>query len=227
MLDGEANELEVRRVLKAAEKDPEMLSCFSRYRQIQDVVHRESSDFQACDISAAVSAVISGQRELPSALERAPRMSANINPLVRWVRPLRGVAVAASVAFVTVIGVNAWQQSGSPIAGGNGAGLAQLETGSSVGVSPQSSGPSSPVRVDQSGFSQLASYGRSSVDARGQVYLPQNVQLSKELAEAQRRRLVEQKRMESYLLRHTENAAVSQSSYGMMPMARVVSYDVE
>jgi negative regulator of sigma E activity len=159
-------------------------------------------------------------------IERSRQLSSGVNPVARWLRPLRGMAVAASVAFVTVVGVNVWQQSGQSVSGGE-AGIAQLGDGSAAGLVSQTSGPSSPVRVDQSGFSQLASYGRSSVDARGQVYLPQNVQLSKELAEAQRRRVVEQKRMESYLLRHTENSAVSQSSYGMMPMARVVSYDVE
>ena len=55
VMDGEAGELELRRVLAAAGEDAQARACWARYQLARDVMHRQSV-LPGLDLSAAVAA---------------------------------------------------------------------------------------------------------------------------------------------------------------------------
>lgn len=102
LMDNEADELELRRVLAACGEDAEMRAAWSRYQLARSVMHREPV-LPKLDIAAAVSAAL--------AEEAAPAQPRR-NP---W-RNVGRVAVAASVTLAVLAGVRLYHQndSGAP-----------------------------------------------------------------------------------------------------------------
>ncbi|WP_101759301.1 sigma-E factor negative regulatory protein [Oceanicoccus sp. KOV_DT_Chl] len=101
LVDGEAQELELRRVLSVdGEEKVSLQQRWSRYHLARDVMHGEDvhGQFRHMDISKQVSMAISEQPAHSSTASKA------------WWQPVAGFAVAASVAAAVVIGV---QTSGS------------------------------------------------------------------------------------------------------------------
>lgn len=90
LMDGETDELELRRVLKAMESDSELAQRWQRYHLAQSVLHDRGipvADTLAEKVAAAV--------EQEPAVVRAGSH--------RWTAQLTRVAIAASVAVVAVI----------------------------------------------------------------------------------------------------------------------------
>lgn len=139
LLDDEANELEVERVLSKAAGDPELRDTWVRYNIVRTVTGGQQPAHLELDISNRVRDAL-GTREQGAGGFRQ-----------RWLRPLSSVAVAASVTLAVVLG---------------GQQLAQLETGDYDGRAVASS--VSPVGMVNSlgATSVQASYGtQSSVPA--------------------------------------------------------------
>ena len=137
LLDDEANELEIERVLSKVADDPELRATWVRYNIVHTVAGGQQPVHLDLDISARVRDELGGQAHGGSAFRQ------------RWLRPLSSVAVAASVTVAVVLG---------------GQQLAQLEEGSYDGEAVASS--VSPVGMVNSlgATSVQASYGtRSSV----------------------------------------------------------------
>jgi len=137
LLDDEANELEIERVLSKVADDPELRATWVRYNIVHTVASGQQPMHLDLDISARVRDELGGQAQGGSAFRQ------------RWLRPLSSVAVAASVTVAVVFG---------------GQQLAQLENGSYDGQAIASS--VSPVGMVNSlgATSVQASYGtRSSV----------------------------------------------------------------
>lgn len=63
VMDNEADELELRRVLAACGEDAELRSTWSRYQLARSVMHREPT-LPKLDIAAAVSAALAETRPL-------------------------------------------------------------------------------------------------------------------------------------------------------------------
>ena len=95
VMDNEADELELRRVL-AASDDAELRATWSRYQMARAVMHRELLE-PRLDIAAAVSAALADEA-VPVQPARAP-----------W-RMLGRVAVAASVTLAVLAGVRFYNQ---------------------------------------------------------------------------------------------------------------------
>lgn len=95
VMDNEADELELRRVL-AASDDAELRATWSRYQMARAVMHRELLE-PRLDIAAAVSAALANEA-VPAQQARAP-----------W-RMLGRVAVAASVTLAVLAGVRFYNQ---------------------------------------------------------------------------------------------------------------------
>ncbi|WP_068825445.1 sigma-E factor negative regulatory protein [Pseudomonas sp. BMS12] len=95
VMDNEADELELRRVL-AASDDVELRATWSRYQMARAVMHKEMLE-PRLDIAAAVSAALADEA-LPAQPARAP-----------W-RTLGRVAVAASVTLAVLAGVRFYNQ---------------------------------------------------------------------------------------------------------------------
>ncbi|HSC82098.1 MAG TPA: RseA family anti-sigma factor [Pseudomonas sp.] len=119
VMDNEADELELRRVL-AASDDGELRATWSRYQIARAVMHKELLE-PRLDIAAAVSAALAG--------EAVPTQAGSA-----W-RTLGRLAVAASVTLAVLVGVRFYNQD--EVAG------AQLaQQGAQPGLSlPQVQGP--------------------------------------------------------------------------------------
>jgi len=131
LMDGEANELEMERVLSRIADDPELRRAWVRYNAARSVLSGQSLVRLDHDISAAVRGAIlspaGGKRERSRVVER-------------WWRPVASLAVAASVAATVVIGgqqlarlgaVNGYPSDGSMAASASPVGLVN-----SLGASP-------------------------------------------------------------------------------------------
>lgn len=93
VMDGEADELELRRVLAATGEDPALRERWARYQLARDVMHRQAV-LPKLDLAAAVSAAI--------AAEDSPAPAAR--PARSWRQAAR-FAVAATVTLAVMAGV--------------------------------------------------------------------------------------------------------------------------
>ncbi len=125
VMDNEADELELRRVL-AAEGDSEMRSTWSRYQIARAAMHKELIE-PRLDIASAVSAAIADE-PTPSVAVAKPQRSAWGN--------LGRLAVAASVTVAVLAGVRLYNQS--EVAGPQ---IAQQPAQPSIAVPQTNQGP--------------------------------------------------------------------------------------
>lgn len=88
LLDNEADSLELRRVLKACEKDPSLLETWERYNLVQSVLHES-----AVPVGSTLSNRIADQLATESPLTIA-------TTTFSWKQGLTKMAIAASVAAV-------------------------------------------------------------------------------------------------------------------------------
>ena len=91
LLDDEANELEMQRVLARIADDPELRQVWVRYNMVRTLTGGQTPAHPDLDISAQVREAIGGK-------------SAGVGLRHRLLKPLASVAVAASVAVTVVLG---------------------------------------------------------------------------------------------------------------------------
>ncbi len=105
LMDNEANELEMHRVLDHLQKDEAFRQTAFSYQLIGETLRKENNAFAGIDISSAVSDAI-GQEPAVNTEERFTG---------RW-QSLGRFAVAASVTLAVIVGVQLWngQQAGQP-----------------------------------------------------------------------------------------------------------------
>jgi sigma-E factor negative regulatory protein RseA len=96
VMDGEADELELRRVLAAAGEDAAVRERWSRYQLARAVMHKQTV-VPGLDLASAVSAAIAAE-ESPAVAPAVPAARSG------WARFGR-VAVAASVTLAVLVGV--------------------------------------------------------------------------------------------------------------------------
>lgn len=211
-LDGQANELELRRVLDGVGHDDELRSTANRYQLIGDAVRGETSQFTGIDLSAGVMGAIErgeqaggwANRGEEAKASRQDKSSALAIP-AGWWSSVGRVAVAASVAFAVVFGVRNVQfnQDVQTIAVNDPAVLSQpvqLSSGSGYGASGILAGYSS--RQHDSITPEQLAYAQSIAD-----------QATKE-------------RFRAYALQHAELSAVH-GGQGVLPFARLTSFDTQ
>ncbi|MAJ52591.1 MAG: hypothetical protein CBC39_00975, partial [Cellvibrionales bacterium TMED79] len=85
LIDGEANDLDLARVLKGGEESDELRNYWQRQQQYREVMRSGAASFSAVDVSGAVSEAISRDKR-------------------RFANPLVSMAVAASVTMAVVLG---------------------------------------------------------------------------------------------------------------------------
>ena len=136
LMDDEANELEVERVLARIASDPDLRQVWVRYNAVHSLASGQPPAHLQLDISSQVREAVAGESRVSTALRQ------------RLMRPLASMAVAASVAATVVLG---------------GQQLAQLEADSYDAQAIASS--VSPVgMVNSLGASSVqASYGTRSI----------------------------------------------------------------
>jgi sigma-E factor negative regulatory protein RseA len=146
LMDNEADELEVRRVLQAAEQDPALRSTWSRYQVARAVMHKEPWQ-GAVDLSAGIAAALRDEPELQMA--PAP---ADVKPVSTIWRNLGRVAVAASVTLAVLVGVRMVNQGDAP-------GGAQMTAGTMTAPSMLQANPAARSGAVLAGYSQAGNAG--------------------------------------------------------------------
>lgn len=179
LIDGEADELELRRVLANVETQ-EVRETWRSYHLQRDMLSGGDMRFAHIDISLSVQTALEAEA-LPAAVGS------------RWWRPLASVAVAASVAAVVVVSARGLNSSG------NDAAVAQSNI-SAAGVFPVGSF-SSPVSNVAVGAAMMSS------PAFAQPAALDPDQFARQ-------------RLQQYLLRHTERAALN-NGQGVISFSKV------
>lgn len=103
LLDNEADDLELRRILKACEHDPQLLETWERYSLVQSALHES-----AVPVSPTLSQRIAAQIEdeaLPAHQVQTPHGSP-------WQQRMAKLAIAASVAVVSMFALQSSLRSG-------------------------------------------------------------------------------------------------------------------
>lgn len=96
LLDNEADDLELRRVLKACEQDTQLLETWERYSLVQSVLHES-----AIPVSPSLSQRIAAQIEAEATPEtKTPTLDSS-----NWQQGMAKFAIAASVAVVFMFAV--------------------------------------------------------------------------------------------------------------------------
>ena len=191
LMDGEANELELERVLKHSD-DEQLRETWARYHLASGALQSGTLQPSSIDVSERVMAAISDEPEL------------DIKPVARWsnfLRPAASFAVAASVFATVLVG----SQFYGLLGGGGDAGTAPVELAdrvSTVGMVNTLGG--SAVRVGHALPALRAAPASRATDFD---------QLARQ-------------RLQRYMLSHTEQASLN-APQGMMPYARVASFQVE
>lgn len=101
LMDNEADELEIRRVLKASRDDLSLRSDWAHYQAARALMHKESWQ-SSVDLSAGIAAAIANDPAPVLAVEKTSRVWQGVGRL----------AVAASVTVAVLVGVNMFQQDG-------------------------------------------------------------------------------------------------------------------
>ncbi len=185
LFDGETNEFETRRLL--AELDEESRALWQRYQLIRDSANNTLTESHfSMDISGSVAAEIAAE----------PAIRQKKSDKESWFKPVVGFAAAASIAFVTVLGVQNLQPSTDNITTGfvadGNVSASQLSIASNLGLN-QVSGSSS-------------------------------VLLSRELESIDAQKARDEERLKYYLQQHAQHSSFN-NGRGLLPMARLVKED--
>ena len=208
LVDSQASELELQRILKASQSDPEVKVTWARYQVASAVIRRDMPAFDLTDFSARVSAALDDE-----AVHEAGHSGATADPATRtrWWQNVGRFAVAASVAG----GVILFSQNLST----NGTDATVIATAAPV-AAPAVSIPSGyhGQALSLRTVGMQNGYEARQQDNRQVMIVPrQNADTSTPAVSNEEVRDYLNKLIEA----HADNAALN-SSQGMLPFARVV-----
>lgn len=214
LIDGEATELELRRVLDRLGESSELRETAINYQRIGAALRHEPSAFANIDLSSSIRAAIAD--ELPPELEESAVDEKSSNQKANsgkagWIANLTRFAIAASVAVATVVGVQSWQLANRSDAGiaSEMADLEELEVplGNNTISSEIAANSNFGVRGIQAGLGTEPSGMTPEQISHAHGYAAQ----------------VAQARFRAYMLEHAEQA----SAYGgsVVPFVRAASFD--
>jgi sigma-E factor negative regulatory protein RseA len=207
VMDSQADDLEVRRLLKALDNASEeeaaaILAQWESFHSIGSVLRNESRSNNetptmraSSNFAASVSAAIADE----APMDKVARRPSKSDPM--WQR----FAVAASVTLAILVGVQEYESMQ--------AGDASYTADNAVTVPALKS-------VDQS-------VDQGVVDLTAVQLASSEVALESSMSEAEKLEAIEaQERLNEYLLEHTNHAA-KQSGQGMIPFARLANFEDE
>ncbi|OJA04180.1 sigma-E factor negative regulatory protein [Halomonas sp. QHL1] len=222
LMDGESDELELRRVLKALPNDEDAADTWRRYHLARSMMQREQGVDVSVDLSAGIMARL---REEPAPVVEAAEPVAHRSGGISFAR---GAGVAAAVSLMVITGVQFFgndssvRQGSSDVAttapGANGATQVEpvnLASQSASAVATRSDMPMfepTPFRLSgQSGQSGLMNISEAGFSAQ----TPQGVTAS----QGTNIDLDQIGLLQSYLEQHTQSAAYG-SGDSWMPLMR-------
>ncbi|WP_422448370.1 MULTISPECIES: sigma-E factor negative regulatory protein [unclassified Endozoicomonas] len=211
-LDGQASELELRRVIDSIGKDDDLRALAGRYQLIGETLRGNSSKFANVDISRGVMNAIEQEEAGTTGAQNVSETkgSSAISPVPGrffedvWAS-LGKVAVAASVAFAIVVGVR--NSNPSPD-------LQVLAENEPVTLTQ-------PVQLAQSGHNDYGALGiRAGYNSRQHDGItPEQLAYAQSLADRATR-----ERFHAYALQHAELSAMG-SGQSILSFARLTSFD--
>ena len=138
LMDGEASELEIQRLLKECDASgSDLQQRWSRYQLAGNVMRGDKVAPVDLGLAASISAAIADEPSLAESAQAPAANDAADTGRSRWWRPLSRGAVAATVAFAAVLGV---QQMQSPQPGGDMIAEVERPAQQPVQSAPQPSG---------------------------------------------------------------------------------------
>lgn len=128
LVDGEAGREELDLLLRRLERDGVLRSTWERYHLIGDAMRSGLPERFALGVAERVSAAIAAEPVLA-----APLPQTTVRARRNWTRPAIGLALAASVAGLVLVGVRPAAIGNMPLAGGDTrAALSAQGTGKAV-----------------------------------------------------------------------------------------------
>lgn len=227
LMDNQASELEIQRLLKALDADPELKSTWSRYQIAsaglkKDLPVMASSDF-AARISAAIDAEETYSLQSQPATQQIANQSAGGNVIampLRWWQQAGRVAVAASVAGALIVGVQQYQA----VAPQTAEFAANNPVTAPVAVNNETKAANLPSGINAPALSARTVAVQSGYESRPQenrrvMFVPrqQAAPIYNEDVSIYVNQLIQE---------HTDNASIN-SGQGMLPYTRVILTEEE
>ncbi|MDN3526126.1 sigma-E factor negative regulatory protein [Halomonas sabkhae] len=155
LMDNEGDELELRRVLKSLDDEPDAADAWRRYHLMRSMLRHESDVDTSTDLSAGVMA----------RLEEEPLPASEPTPASRRSLPLaRSAGVAAAVSLMVITGVQ-FYNGASPLGGEEAAPLASGDNGSSAGSTTAAGTATLASQGGASGGASVASLSAPSANS--------------------------------------------------------------
>lgn len=107
LMDSEADELELRRLLKELPAEPELAETWKRFHVARSVLHREEMLAVSPSATSRILAAIAAEPAYEAAHTAAATVMAKPRAQSFWLETVGRVAIAASVAFVVFAGLQA------------------------------------------------------------------------------------------------------------------------
>lgn len=220
LMDNEATELELHRLLKASEEDGELRQSWQRYQVIGSAMRGDLPAGNYSDLSASISAAIADEpvpesnEESNEELNATSQGSLSAGKVVKLWSSLGRMAVAASVAGAVVFGVQNYQSPLSADAANTVATSASMPSGLPAGYGA----PALSARTVSA-----ATY-MPSVPERQVSFVPRQSAPDERLSKEYNAEL--QAYLNHLMLEHAEHAALN-GSRGMLPFARVAELETK
>ena len=250
MMDGEWQADDVRGALVDVCRDEALRARWSRYHLARDAMHAEALDVRG-SVAARVSAAIADEPAYSNvtAIGTGPGLAlagragtdadtgagtgggqgggqgGESRAAARGTTPrtfAAGFGLAASVALVTVVGLNAWQGGdGAPTAPG-----ASVAAGAeAIGTGAIGTGAAVVAAADESAAPAADPFSRQLPGAPlPQVELVANTGAFWSAPDSSARRTESEERLNMFLSRHIESSPTAERQ-GMLPYSRLVGYD--
>jgi sigma-E factor negative regulatory protein RseA len=106
LMDGEADELEIRRILNQLDSSDELRDKWNNYHLMGSLMRDES--FDSIDLTQGINKALDGELALDAGDDTTTGVENEIEakaPINAWYKPLTSVAVAASVTLAVLLGV--------------------------------------------------------------------------------------------------------------------------
>ncbi|UYG08941.1 sigma-E factor negative regulatory protein [Halomonas sp. M4R1S46] len=210
LMDNEGDELELRRLLKSLDDEPDAAEAWRRYHLMRSLLRRETEVDVATDLSAGVMARLQD--------EPAP-MAAGEAPATRRSLPLmRSAGIAAAVSLMVITGVQ-FYNGASPL--GTPTGTAPVATTADGAGQATGSSVQAPSLVDLPMFQSQPAQPAGSQQGLMTVGAGNGTPMFMSPTQRQSLRMDRQQALllQSYLDRHAEGAAASGGDV-WMPLLR-------
>lgn len=204
LMDGEASELELQRLLKASAASPDVGERWSRYQLAANVMRRDQVARADSGLAASISAAVASEEPLQPA-SATDNTAANDGTYHRVRRLLTRSAVAATFAFAAILGV---QQVSQPESGAELVAEAERPVQQPVHTAPQPSDfyvPAPSTRTVSTAMPRFVPERQSGIPGQAVIQQGPTPELMRHLNRV--------------MIQHSEQAA-QLGNQGMVPFAR-------